>query len=46
MVTEQIIEEMQLTPEMLKTLRDRTIEEVTATFNLFINQIEQQKEEQ
>jgi hypothetical protein len=42
MVTEQIISDLKLTPDMLKNLRDRTIEEVTATFNLFISIIEEE----
>ena len=44
MITEQMINENRLTPEMLKTIRDRTIEEIRATFDLFISEAENKVE--
>jgi len=38
MITEQMINETKLTPKMLEEIRDRTIEELHATFDLFINE--------
>lgn len=43
MVTEQVLKESRLTRRMLEDIRDRTLEEVTATFNLFINMIPEEE---
>ena len=43
MVTEQVLKESRLTRRMLEDIRDRTLEEVTATFNLFINMIQEEE---
>lgn len=44
MNTEQILNENKITPKMLEEIRDRTIEELRATFDLFINEAQTKKE--
>lgn len=43
MVAEQLMKETKLTRRMLEDIRDRTLDEVTATFNLFINMIPEEE---